>query len=511
MIESIRRLGRIAVGGLLATLLLAGCWGDAGESHIPPTRSARAPAGAPNVLVIVVDTMRADRLGAYGAPSSPTSGLDALAAEGVLFENAFSCAPRTWQSFTTMLTGLQPYRHGVRHLFDEPLAAKISHMGTIFGDNGYTTAAFDVVPFLRWMLDARGFDSFVDTIALESASQLGDAEILKHTLGWIRERPATQPFLAFVRLHGPHWPYHAPRDVHDRTVAALGIDHAAIDHSFNAGNYGTSVTIEDDRVTSVRVDDIEARRRRIFGPPLEPDVHAHMLLHYDLALSRTAKEITRTVDELRAAGILDSTLLIVTADHGESFGGTGYSAYRDHGPRVDDAVMRVPLIVRFPASHPHGRPGLRVHQLVRLADMLPTVLATAGLPVPADLDGTSLLPALDHAVDLGLVAYGESGFEMPEIDPLLFLDGTPGKHRMWRTQRWKLVLIPDGKAGIEILFDMEGEGEARDVGDEHPAVRARLRADLDRVIATDSEATLPATAPTFSPEQEERLRALGYL
>jgi arylsulfatase A-like enzyme len=172
-------------------------------------------------------------------------------------------------------------------------------------------------------------------------------------------------------------------------------------------------------------------------------------------------------------------------------------------------VMRVPLVIRFPESLARGRRGVRIPQLVRTVDLLPTIAAALELPVPPGLDGASLLPAVDEGRDLALSAYGEGGRAFVGVDRDLYLPGVAGKWRMLRTRDWKLIHIPDGKGGIDRLYDLRTDpGETEDVAAEHPEMVARLRRELAPFLAMDAGA---GYGRSLSEEEKEQLRALGYL
>jgi arylsulfatase A-like enzyme len=172
--------------------------------------------------------------------------------------------------------------------------------------------------------------------------------------------------------------------------------------------------------------------------------------------------------------------------------------------------MRVPLIMRFPRTAVHGRPGQRVTQLVRTIDIMPTVLATSRVPLPDGLQGKSLLPAIDEGVALDLTAYGETAGEFVQVDGQTFAPGLGTRQRMLRTGRWKLVYVRDD--GSYRLYDMARRGEDEDVAAAQPAVLGEMRANLDAIMASDPR-TRPASqaAPPLTDAQRERLRALGYL
>jgi hypothetical protein len=169
--------------------LLVGC----GGSPVSP------PDGRWNVLV--PDTVRADHLSVNGYPKPTSPALEALAQEGVNFTQAITAAPRTWQSFASILTGLYPPRHGVRFLFDRPLAAGTSTLASTFAELGYETAGFDVMNFVPAITREVRFDVY--GLAPRRGGRIADAVLLEKVAAWI-EAERDGPFLAFVRMEGAH-------------------------------------------------------------------------------------------------------------------------------------------------------------------------------------------------------------------------------------------------------------------------------------------------------------------
>jgi arylsulfatase A-like enzyme len=178
--------------------------------------------------------------------------------------------------------------------------------------------------------------------------------------------------------------------------------------------------------------------------------------------------------------------------------------------RLSHPVMRVPLIVRFPARSSLGEPGQRIEQIVRTADLLPTVLDVLGIEIPPGLDGVSLLPAIAEGAPLGLLAYGETGRSFKEADPEQKLPGIPGKARMLQGDRWKIVYRHDGSGPNFKLYDLDSDPEEReDVAARQPEVLAEMRAKLEGLMASDVE---PATDYRDYTEDEIKvLRELGYV
>jgi arylsulfatase A-like enzyme len=449
----------------------------------------------PNVLVVVIDTLRADHVGAYGYGRDTSPALDALATEGVAFETAVTAAPRTWQSFTSILTGLYPPHHHVRFIFDHPLAPTIPTLATILADHGYATAAFDGMTFLRGMTGGKSFQEYVDPQSLHG-DMLGDDKVGDAFLGWL-DKTTHRPFFAFIRLGAPHWPYIAPPAFHGQVQ-----NHGALDHGFNAGTTGIGIDRE-----GLTVTDADAYRKRFFDYDYPPEVLEHMRLHYDECVRYSDGIVGGILARLRTDKLFDSTLIVVTADHGESL---GEHHYLQHGTPLYDPVMLVPLIVKFPLATSLRRTGVRVPQLVRTIDIAPTIIAALGFTPPRNIDGVNLLPAIDGGASLQLSAYGEGGRGFVGLDPELHLPGVTGKWRMLRTARWKLLYIPGAEGGTYRLYDLTNDpSETTDASAEHPDVAGDLRRKLAAIMA--QETAVPSAESTLTEQQKERLRALGYL
>lgn len=441
-----------------------------------------------NVLVIGPDTIRADHLSVNGYAGATTPNLDRLAAEGVDFRQAITVAPRTWQSFASILTGLYPPRHGVRHVYDDPLRPDTATMATALAAVGYRTAALDAGTYIRGITDGRGFG---EIFAFDRKHP--GIDLTERFIAWMT-RASEQPFFGFVWLPGAHWPYVGAGFLEDPAAC----EHES--HAFNFGRYGISTEGHD-----LRLAEPDSMRRLLWTPDPTARARAHRIAHYDAEVRETDALIDRLVAGLREAGALDRTIVVVTSDHGESFGEHGYL---QHGPRVDEPVMRVPLILRLPPAHPAHQSGRVVDELVRVVDLFPTLLDAIGEPVPEGLDGRSLLPLLTGDDDEPRWVYGESGRSFGIVDPERYFEGTKGKHRMIRTSDWKLVHVPKPDGGEDRLYDLRNDpGERTDVAADHPDVVARLRAKLDAIGADEPE---PKAERALSEEQRENLRALGY-
>ncbi|HEY0980550.1 sulfatase-like hydrolase/transferase [Schlesneria sp.] len=294
-----------------------------------------------NILVITLDTTRADRLGCYGYPRAETPHLDSLAQRGILFERAYAPAPMTAPSHTSMFTGLWPPEHGVVTNGQTSLLPGIPILAELVKQVGYHSAAFVSAFVLQSRFGlSRGFEHYDDD--LSTASPEGD-ELHRYRDGklvidsacrWLQKstsRPSPSPFLCWVHLYDPHEPY--------------------LLHPDEFGN-------------------------RFDNQPYDGE-----LAYTDLLVGRLLK----TLDEL---GIRDKTYILVVGDHGESLGEHGELT---HGFTLHESTLRVPLIVVDPRIQ---SPGRRVTQPVPLVDLFPTLLNAAGAPVPPEISGRSLQPAL---------------------------------------------------------------------------------------------------------------------
>ena len=284
---------------------------------------AVAPPRAPtSVLVVTIDTLRADRLGVYGAANVATPNMDALARQGAWAPQADAHVPLTRPSHVSLFTGRYPAEHGVRDNVAPPLRADVPLLAERFQRNGFATAAFLASVVLdRQAGLARGFDLYADRFAPGADRRPGD-EVVAQALEWIKGKPRS---FAWVHLYDPHAPYLPP------------------------GRYATEYA---DRP-------------------------------YDGTVAWCDELVGRLVDALRQAGTLDTTLLIVTSDHGEALGEHGEDV---HGFFVYEATLRVPLIIRGPGV----QAGTRLEGVARTVDLFSTIVgnrstvrATPSRRVPA--------------------------------------------------------------------------------------------------------------------------------
>src|SRR6266480_6507208 len=308
--------------------LLTAC---AGTAYSKPPATTQHP----NIVLITLDTTRADRMGCLGSDRGLTPNLDSLARQSSVFSRAYSQIPLTTPSHATILTGTYPQFHHVNYMGDL-LGAALPFLPDIFHRNGYRTAAFVGGLVLDPKKLAQGFERGVDTYdagfhrrgtggdRYQSLERRG-AEVVARALAWL-SKPSAKPFFLWVHLYDPHDPYDPP----------------------------------------------------------EPFKSRYSTQPYDGDVAYTDFVVGKLLAALRTRGLFDSTLIAVMADHGEAFGEHGE---KHHGIFLYDETIHVPLLIKTPRQKSNEKIAVRVG----LVDVAPTILQAANLPVPAAMQGQSLL------------------------------------------------------------------------------------------------------------------------
>jgi len=406
--------------------------------------------GALNLVVITLDTTRADRLGSYGYPNAGTPNFDALAQDGVLFDHASTAAPITLPAHSSLFTGRFPPQHGVRDNGGYFLNDKEQTLAETLKARGYATAGFIAAYVLdsKWGI-AQGFDTYFDDFDLSKykvfsmgAIQRPGNEVVDKALPWIDHELAEQrgkPFFAWMHLYDAHAPYSPPEPFKSRY-------------------------------------------------PDNP---------YQGEISFADAQVGRVVQFLRERGLYDRTVIVVIGDHGESLNDHGEEG---HGFFVYESVVHVPMVVRAPYSSMKGR---HVTDSVRSIDVMPTVLDLLGVPKPAgaQIDGVSVTPLMSGArPDLGLEAYAEA------VYPLHHFGWSD--LRALRQGRYKLIAAPRPE-----LYDLqEDPKEATNVFAARKALGDRMLARLAEMEAHfKSSAQAKSEAVEIDPDAKARLAALGYV
>lgn len=466
----------------LAALLLAGCGGRA----VPP--------GPRNVVLVTIDTLRADHLGVYGYARATSPAIDALARESTVFESALATCTSTGPATASLLTGTHRAWHRVL-ANGWVLADRVQTLAEVLQAHGYRTAARIANATLGADLGfAQGFDDFAMPAALlqEGPGQFGGAPLVAEVEPLVQKLGAG-PFFLWLHFMDPHGPYFPPPEYQARFSPDDYRWPDEHDLPISTSNFGLGVIPAYQRV------------ERRAAP-------ADYRARYDAEIRYVDDHVAAVVRVLRAHGLLDGAIVVLAADHGESLGEHRY--YFQHGWFLSDEMLRVPLLVRGPGV-PAGR---RVRASVSTVDVAPTVLDLVGLPPVADMEGRSLRPLLDaDGPDREAFAqtyYGE-GLVALRTGQWSYVFKQPRTDTSPRTP--SEPPLPD--AATEELFDVATDpGEVTNVVAAQPDVARRMRQRVEDWLgqqerrARGSLARSPGQGLRLGdPQLEHQLRALGYV
>lgn len=475
---------------------------DVGDRFLRDPREPRREVERPNVLVIAVDNVRADRMSSWGGPRETTPNLDALAARGTRFSHVISQAPYTPHSFSSLFTSLYvadlPVRTRGRTRGRDPIdraGLEPYHvtLAEAFRDAGYATGAV----LQGWFTDAFGLTQGYEWTTYERRTM---TETNEQTIRWLeawKERGSDRPFFHVSYSLDPHYRFMAGR--------------SRDQHVFGGNPRGYNYNRE--RLQEARNGD------RV---PTEADLDNALTL-YDEGLYWMDRDTQALLDALDEMGIADNTVIVFVSDHGEEFDEHGYLS---HGQSNFRSVIHVPLIIfdpRLPARHR----GRVVDTPIMNIDIMPTILDLANIPTPETAKGVSLVPSI-------------RGLEQPELDNrYLFTEGawngfvgavTVGNYTFLLDERNRRYLydwqadpgeqdnLVNAKPRLakhlqEILFLHKRNGLATQL---LLALGGTVEIDgIGQPIGQNLQWTPPAGdgegAPTLSEDSEEQLRALGYL
>lgn len=452
--------------GLSACLALAGC--------------PASPHRAPDVILVTLDTTRADHLGVYSYERDVTPSIDRFARDAVTFDRAWATAAWTLPTHASMFTGKSGSSHGARFdrensdvslsevlegdFFTKHRASRLPESETtlaeVLGQAGYATAAFTGSPWLAPPFGLmQGFevaDAGVATIGGRSAEELTDRAIR-----WLESVPRDRPLHLFVNYFDPHAPYDPPPGYDNLPGVLIPIDPEQDEIFINGG-------------------------RRLTGRQ-----RTALIDRYDGEIRFMDAHLGRLLDALRAVGRYDGALVVVVADHGELFGEHGFLG---HGRWLYEGVLRIPLLVRFP----DGRgAGTREDALVSQVDLMPMIATELGLTLPAGVEGRAI-----GSRRLVLAEAFSDPFSVSTYGDRYDRDLRAVVHWPWKR-------IRSSRGELE-TFELEADPEERtgrpafDVPDE-------IEAELEAAVNGLQRRETLSSPSGVSPELEERLRKLGYI
>lgn len=445
----------------------------------------RSPAAGPSIVLVLIDTLRADSLGCYGFPGDVSPHLDRLASDSIRFSRAYSQAPWTKPSIASLFTSLEPLQHGVlSHAgaygdrrapgrWTDGLPAAAETLAERLRARGYATAAFVANPWIQRRLGfAQGFQVF-DHRGASNTARAGP--LLRRALRWLDGRSGARPVFLYLHLMDVHGPYDAAETDFEAVRAA-------------AARLGRR---------PLRADEIAALRRYLLRPAWVSRPEARRLetwrARYAAGVHAVDRELGAFLAELERRGWLDRAVVVVTADHGEELADHGGW---DHGYRLYEEQLHVPLLFRLPGGR-HG--GAVADSVVSLIDLGPTLVSLAGGKVEGvpGRDLSALLADPGRAVE-----------ERPS-----FAAGVKWNSDAQSVHLGRYHLIVDPRNRTRQLFEVEADPrERRDLARAEPAVRARL----ERVLAAHAAELGRASrlAPRRVPVEDalrRRLEALGYV
>lgn len=410
----------------------------------------------PNIVLIGIDTLRPDHLGCYGYRKPTSPHIDSLAAKSVVFERAFAPGIPTMPSFTTLLTGLHPYRHGITaHSSDQRVSESIVPLPQRAKNAGYVTIGIDSLAVQangRGAWFPRGFDYYSGYVYKPFSNQ--SEQLVDRAIRFITDF-REKPFLLFMHLWDPHSPYGPPSP-------------------YDTLHYDPQ---ENDLPDAPKLSDVKAISQEYYEAFLDefklkvPDDYAYVVAQYDGEISYVDAQIGRVIAHLKDSGLWENTVVVLMSDHGECFGEG--SIYFDHHS-LYDANIRVALMCRAPGMGA----ARRERGMVATDDILPTLAELCGWEEAGDysLTGRSFVPAL-------------RGEGFTGRDQIVGVESTRQASLCLRTERWKLIqpIVEDvrGQPLTDIygqprdpallLFDLESDPQEKEnVADRFSDVRDDL-------------------------------------
>ena len=461
----------------------------------------------PLVILISIDTLRADHLGTYGYERFTSPMIDTFAAEGTVFEDASSAAPWTLPSHTTMLTGLYPLTHEVMTIQTHLDESRVT-LPAMLRDAGYRTAAAVSTGWLRndRYKVTKDFDDYI-YVETKPWRRSPSTWITDQAIEWVESAGDDKLFvmLHYFDVHADYTsepeyealfvePYDGPADgtawqILIHSLEPEYIEKCRVDYDEERCTFGVggNKKLVDQEFERVELGDADFR---------------HLMDRYDAGIRQMDAEFGRFIAHLRKTGRLEDALIVVTSDHGEGFGEHGRL---DHFLFTHQEVLHVPLIMRGP-----GIPaGQRVSAPVSLVDLTPTILDLTGASSPHGLEGLSLMPLIagDEAPFRQRTMYGEApgGLTYEGIVPGMF-----PIIRSIRRDRWKLVY--DSKQDAFALYDLqEDPAETTDLASSKPAIARQLLEEMEKRYEGFTPSALENATVELSEEEKAELRALGYL
>ena len=407
-----------------------------------------------NVLLITIDSLRADHLGCYGYPYETSPNIDNLANEGAIFERFFCSSIPTHPSYTTLYTGQHAIQHRiVAHAGQNVLSRDAPFLPEFFMEAGYTTCAADNLMRARlWF--GRGYEYYIDSsIRRPLVVNVSCEDINARVIPWLRTH-SSEPFFLFMHYWDPHYPFVPP---------------SRYRHLFYDGDNPTDPNIHTlDKWWDYPFGSIarDTWLRTPDGPVTDPDYVTALYDREIRYLDDHLSDLLQTLDDLKLS---DNTLVMLVADHGESMTEHGIF-YEHHG--LYDCVLHVPLIARLPGVIPEG---IRLPNTFQTQDLAPTILDAVGIPIPTEMDGQSFWRLLT----------GEKGND--RHDKVVSLECSWQAKWSLRTDQFKFILsrVQDFYGNpLRELYDLQNDPfEEKNIAAENSEIANKMELELEQWIA----------------------------
>lgn len=462
-----------------------------------------APAAErPNLLLVSLDTLRADRLGCYGYARDTSPNLDRLAEQGLRFEQAIAQAPWTTPSHMSLMTGLYPSTHGVT---TRPTVTPVRRLGAgvptlaaLLRQRGYQTRAYTGG---GTMGGSFGFDQGFDVYHDGPIKLTGQA---RDEVRGLLQGLASAPFFLYLHTFEVHAPYTRTRYVADRLTPAARADWPArfdLEWLPRPGRRAFSQDAPFQGPAGRLTPEARARRLALKDEGIPAFLGRHGLWNaraasdlYDGGVREADGFLGELLLELQRLGLDQRTVVAVTSDHGEEFGEHDPGRFWDaHCSTLFDELLRVPLLIRLP----QGPKGV-VREQVQLVDVAPTLLEALGAQAPATMQGRSLLPLARGELRGGALAFAESTCEGPEAVAV-------------RRPDYKLIAELDPPRRLQLFQLARDPGERVDRSAQEPERTERLLGELRGLLAELRRAAAHGEEQALGEDERERLRALGYV
>lgn len=415
-----------------------------------------------NILLIAVDTLRARQLSCYGYPYPTTPAIDALAREGVLFEQMIASAIPTHPAFTTLYTGQHPMTHGiVAHGGDADLSRNAPFLPQILLKNGWTTCAIDNLAGAKpWFF--RGYEFYIDPSRKRSLGLMVSCEQQNARAVEFVRNHADETYCLFVHYWDPHTPYLPPEKY--RRI-------------FYEGDMATATDPKNRSLEPLWKHPLGQAWKDTWFKSLGGNITdaEYVRALYDGSVRYVDDGIHDLLSALDESGRADDTLVILMGDHGECLGEHG--VWYDHHGLYEENI-HVPFILRCPGRIPSG---IRIPETVRSMDIAPTILDLAGQAVPPEMDGNSLLPYIQPP--------SERKQEPPTLERVITSECTWQAKWSLRTDAYKFILARSvdfyGSPTRE-LYDRHADPfETRNIAEEKPEIATELESELEGWIAAE--------------------------